>query len=92
MYRKPKKDVIALNATTGKLEKKILIFSHSGIHSRYDLGGAQLSPNGQDLYLADTGRDAIASVNTVKGRQIGTRVQVGRQPLGIAVSPIGTLS
>jgi YVTN family beta-propeller protein len=85
------KDVLALSATTGQLEKKIVIFTGIGNHSKYYLGGAAISPNGQALYVTETGRRAITTVKTLRGRQVGTPLQVGRQPLGVAISASGSL-
>jgi YVTN family beta-propeller protein len=60
-------------------------------HSKYYLGGAAISPDGQALYVTETGRRAITTVKTLRGRQVGTPLQVGRQPLGVAISASSSL-
>jgi DNA-binding beta-propeller fold protein YncE len=79
-----------MNSSTGKLGKEIVIFPELGNHSKYQLGGAQLSSNGKTLYVAEQGELAVTTINTVKGRQVGTPIQVGKDPIPIAISPSGS--
>jgi YVTN family beta-propeller protein len=84
------KDVSVMDAATGKLGKEVVIFPELGSHDKYQLAGAGLSVNGKTLYVAETGAHAVTTVSTVRGKQFGTPIQVGKGPTGIAVSPSGS--
>lgn len=83
------KDVLAFNATTGALERKIVLFSETGNRSKYDLTGLQVSADGKSLYVAESGAHAVSTIDTVTGKQVGTPLAVGKQPYGMALSPDG---
>lgn len=79
-------DVVVLNAVTGQLENRIVLFTQP----QNSLGGVQISPGGKFLYVVESTANAVATLNTLQGTVVGTPVAVGDLPDGMAIDPTGT--
>ena len=72
--------VLALNADTGNQEFRVRLSSQP------QLGGLQVSPSGKSLYVVENSANAVATINTPRGTQVGTLVTVGNGPDSVVIS------
>jgi YVTN family beta-propeller protein len=78
-------EVLALNALTGQLKKTFVLSTEK----RFVLAGAQISPDGKSLYVAETTGHAIATVNTTTGKTVATALGDNKRPSAVLLAPSG---
>jgi YVTN family beta-propeller protein len=79
-------NVLAVNAVTGQVEFEVVLSTQP----QFFLGGAQISPSGEFLYVAESTTNSVATIDTLQGMTVGTPLAVGSAPDAVAISPSGS--